>query len=428
MQEQFENENNEQLRDPAIEEAQSAPTANERVTDSDFEERVRREIEERVRKEAEESVRRELEERVRREAEEREQRQAEERAKKDEARKALRFASSRLGWATVVLVAVWMGTMFAAQSVLLLLDSFGGFSAEAFFGRYSLIINELTLAVGIAVAAGVLRSVQRVNINREAISAGRFMKILLMCFGAGYIGNMIGSRLLSLWNVFTGNSAGDELETLLFDIDPLLMFISVGILAPILEELFFRKILTERLRVFGETTAILLPAFLFALFHQSAEQIVYAFAVGVLLGYFYCRTGKYWLTVLIHAIFNTVSGVIPMLFMPKVNGFYMEMENLFGPELEALETLDPTAIWDMIQPLLTEYGLALGLYALYALVILAVDIAGVVVLVVNVKKFKAKGGEYALTFKESAGTVFRTPGVIVCTVVLGILTLTSLFA
>ena len=411
MQEQFENENNEQLRDPAIEETRSAPTA-QTVSDPDFEERVKREVEERMR----------------REAEEREQRLAEERAKKDEAGKKLRFAANHIGWATLVLIAVWLGTVFAVQGVLLLLDGFGGFSAEAFYNRYSLIINELTLATGIAVAVGVLSSVQRVEINREPVSAGRFMKILLMCFGAGYIGNLIGTRILSFWNMFTGNSAGDELETLLFDINPLIMFISVGILAPILEEFFFRKILTERLRAFGETTAILLPAFLFALFHQSAEQVFYAFAIGVLLGYFYCRTGKYWLAVLIHAVFNTVSGVIPMLFLPKVTEFFLELETLFGSELELLETMELSEAWEMFRPLLSEYGGAIGAYAAYTLILLAINIAGLIVLVVNVKKFKARGGEYALPFKESAKNVFKTPGVIVCTVVLGILTVVSLFS
>ncbi len=367
------------------------------------------------------------------EAEERERREAEERERKEQAKKKLRFASNHIGWATVVLVAVWLGMMFIVQGFLLVVEGFSGeelfrFSAEAFYNQYALIINELTLAVGIAVAAAVLACVQKVELNREAVPAGRFLKILLMCFGAGYIGNMIGSRILSVWNTFTGNSAGDELETLLFDIDPLIMFISVGILAPILEELFFRKILTERLRVFGETTAILLPAFLFALFHQSAEQIVYAFAIGILLGYFYCRTGKYWLAVLIHGVFNTVSGVIPMLFLPKVYGFITELETLFGPEFEALETLDLSEAWEMVNPLLSEYGTALALYALYALLLFAINVAGVVVLLVNVKKFKARGGECALTFKESAKTVFKTPGVIVCTVVLGILTVASLFS
>ena len=353
--------------------------------------------------------------------------------KKEEAREKLRFAANRIGWATTVLMAVWMGMIFCVSGFLGVLEIIGEagllrFSAEAFYNRYALIINELTLAVGIAVAVAILDSVRRVELNREKVSVGRFMVILLMCFGAGYVGSMIGTRILSFWNLFTGNSAGDEIVTLLSDVNPLIMLVSVGILAPILEELFFRKFLTERLRMFGETTAILFSAFLFALFHQSAEQILYAFAVGTLLGYFYCRSGNYWLTVLLHAIFNIVSGVIPMLFLPKINEFLIKMQETFGLTSEALENVDGLELLKMMMPLLSEYGLVLSLYMLYALIVFAVNIAGVVLLIVRLKKFKARKGEYCLSFGESMKTVFKTPGLIVCTVVLGILTFTSLFS
>jgi hypothetical protein len=170
--------------------------------------------------------------------------------------------------------------------------------------------------------------------------------------------------------------------------------------------------------------AILLPAFLFALFHQSASQFLYAFALGIMLGYFYCRTGNYWLTVAVHAIFNTVSGVVPVLFLPAVNAFMTEFEAL----MPMLETADADALAEMLMPILEQYGTALGLYMLYAFVIFVVNVTGIVLVAVRFKKFREAKGEYSLPFKESAKTVFKTPGVIFCTVLLGILTFTSLFS
>ena len=117
-----------------------------------------------------------------------------------------------------------------------------------------------------------------------------------------------------------------------------------------------------------------------------------------------------------------------MLFLPAINGFYSELETMFGPELELLETMDFEAALEAVTPLFEQYGLAIALYALYSLIILAINIAGIVMILVSLKKFKARGGEYALPFKESAKTVFKTPGVIVCTVLLGIMTVISLFA
>ena len=351
--------------------------------------------------------------------------EAAERQRKEEAKKKLRFAANRIGWATALLVGVWMAAIFGAQLVAVAADYFtGGSAGSDFYNKYMLILNEATLAVGISIAVILLFPVQRVNLQKEKISAGRFLKILAMCFGAGYAGNLIGMAWLTLWNMVSGNSVGNELATLLYDVDPLLMFLSVGVLAPILEELFFRKLLTDRLRVFGEVPAILIPAFLFAMFHMSASQLVYAFTIGVLLGYFYCRTCNYPLTVLIHAIFNTVSGVLPMLLLPKITAFSEEMV-----ALEASFPLEATLeeISELMMPLFMEYGLALALYGIYALAIFAINITGVILLIVNFKKFKGRKGENSLNAEDTVKNVCKTPGFIVCVVLLGIMTAVSLF-
>jgi membrane protease YdiL (CAAX protease family) len=340
--------------------------------------------------------------------------------RREAAKKKLSFAANRIGWATALLVGVWMGAIVIAS----VFAGFMGENGAVFYNRFYLILNEVTLAIGIAVALVVLLSVSRVFLHKNKISAGGFLKILVMCFGAGYVGNLIGTAWLTLWNIASGNSVGNELVTLLDGMNPLIMFISVGVLAPILEEMFFRKLLIDRLRVFGETASILITALLFALFHMSVSQLVYAFTIGVLLGYFYCRTGNYPLTVLIHAIFNTVSGVIPMLFLPKVTAFSEAMASL-----EASIPLDATLeeMADMMAPLLAEYGLAVGLYALYALAIFAINITGVILLIVNFKKFRARKGEFSLNAEDTVKTVCKTPGFVVCIALLVIMTVFSLF-
>ena len=92
---------------------------------------------------------------------------------------------------------------------------------------------------------------------------------------------------------------------------------------------------------------------------------------------------------------------------------------------EGLEAID---LSEMLMPILEQYGAALGLYMLYAFVIFVVNVTGIVLVAVRFKKFREAKGEHSLPFKESAKTVFKTPGVIFCTVLLGILTFTSLFS
>ena len=110
----------------------------------------------------EEDERRKKEEEERRIREDEAHRQEEERQRRELAAGKLRFAANRIGWTTVVLVAVWLGMSFLVSDFCWVLEGFGSldfnFSSEAFYNKYALIINELTLAVGIAVAAAILAS------------------------------------------------------------------------------------------------------------------------------------------------------------------------------------------------------------------------------------------------------------------------------
>ena len=84
----------------------------------------------------------------------------------------------------------------------------------------------------------------------------------------------------------------------------------VGILAPILEELFYRKLVIDRLRVFGDLPAILLSGVTFGLIHGNFEQLFYATAVGLVFAYIYLNTGHVRYTMLLHMVINLVGGVL----------------------------------------------------------------------------------------------------------------------
>ena len=82
----------------------------------------------------------------------------------------LRFAASRVGFATAILVTVWM---LAIAVVGIVCGAFG-MRGELFYNKYLLIINEATLAVGIASALAMLLSVPRVNLHKNKMSFGTF--------------------------------------------------------------------------------------------------------------------------------------------------------------------------------------------------------------------------------------------------------------
>jgi membrane protease YdiL (CAAX protease family) len=90
---------------------------------------------------------------------------------------------------------------------------------------------------------------------------------------------------------------------------PVGMFFAMIFVGPVLEELIFRKILFERLRVYGSGTAVIITAILFGLYHGNIEQIPYATCMGIILGSIMAITGDIRLTILFHFINNLLSGL-----------------------------------------------------------------------------------------------------------------------
>ena len=87
--------------------------------------------------------------------------------------------------------------------------------------------------------------------------------------------------------------------------------IATCILAPLLEELLCRGMMLRGIAHFsGPRKAIFWSAFLFALIHLNPWQAVPAFALGLLFGWLYYRTGCLWLTIFLHCLNNSLSTVL----------------------------------------------------------------------------------------------------------------------
>ena len=82
------------------------------------------------------------------------------------------------------------------------------------------------------------------------------------------------------------------------------------VLAPLAEEIFFRGLLQSMLRRYlaGPWPAVIAASALFAFIHAPLWQTIPAlFALGLVLGYSYERTGRLFAPIAIHALFNAVS-------------------------------------------------------------------------------------------------------------------------
>ncbi len=91
------------------------------------------------------------------------------------------------------------------------------------------------------------------------------------------------------------------------EVNKILLFISSGILGPILEELLFRKkLLTELLKFNNKYVALLLSSFIFSFLHNGLVTMIYAFILGIVFGLFYIKYKNIKLTILMHMAANII--------------------------------------------------------------------------------------------------------------------------
>lgn len=126
----------------------------------------------------------------------------------------------------------------------------------------------------------------------------------------------LGSILPSEWLVEQMQHTMPEAQEKLFEqiMAQPIGYISIGIVAPLAEEMVFRgAILRKLLGRFGEKwhwVAILISAVIFGAVHGNVPQFVHAALIGLLLGWMYYRTGSILPGVLLHWVNNTVAYVM----------------------------------------------------------------------------------------------------------------------
>ena len=89
-------------------------------------------------------------------------------------------------------------------------------------------------------------------------------------------------------------------------------FFSICILAPIVEELFFRGVV-ERILLKLKTSpwvGIIASAMLFTMMHEFPYQAISAFIGGVIYGWVYYKTKSIYLTFSMHAVNNIIASIV----------------------------------------------------------------------------------------------------------------------
>lgn len=122
-------------------------------------------------------------------------------------------------------------------------------------------------------------------------------------------------QFLSNYSHFIKNSLESFIErTSIFNGEPILAFISVVILAPIVEELIFRGVVfNEVAKSKGGALPIIVSALLFGLAHGEPVQIVYTFIGGLIFGFVYSKTHSLPVVMFLHMLNNLLATFPPSI-------------------------------------------------------------------------------------------------------------------
>ncbi len=98
----------------------------------------------------------------------------------------------------------------------------------------------------------------------------------------------------------------------------LIMILFVGLIAPVVEEIIFRRLLLFPFRKHGDWFAVIISATLFSFYHGNFDQMPYAFVTGVLFALLAVNSGSVVPTVILHIANNM--AVCLSQYLIKVTG------------------------------------------------------------------------------------------------------------
>lgn len=231
----------------------------------------------------------------------------------------------------------------------------------------------------------------------------------IMCYSLTYICNLTGIFITGFLGLFSqiqvsepSADAVDAVAATTQEPHFLLPFLGTVILAPIFEELIFRKALISRTINYGESICVLLSGITFALFHGNSAQTFYSFVLGVFAAFIYVKTKNILYPVILHMVIN-LFGAIAELLLEK---YAMDFATSY------LAAFMNGASSDELMALLTEYSGVLIICAVLIFMILAFVITGIVLFFVHLKKYKFSPGKIRLNKKTLFSVVFLNPGMI----------------
>ncbi|MDE7132707.1 MAG: CPBP family intramembrane metalloprotease [Lachnospiraceae bacterium] len=244
--------------------------------------------------------------------------------------------------------------------------------------------------LGYPLAFLILRSKEKRTIEKHKMTLGQLILAFMMSYGLMIAGNLIGVFITLGIGILKGNAVNNPLMSVVTGGNIWISAIYIVLLAPVYEEFLFRKLICDRVAKYGQGTAVVVSGLMFGLFHGNFNQFFYAFFLGSFFAFIYLKTGQLKYTIGLHMVINFIGSVLGGLLLQNV---------------------------DMQTPM------GLIIFALYALCVYGIALAGGVLFLVNRPKMKLEAGEITIEKGSRFKTVIGNAGMIVYCLLFLILTL-----
>lgn len=266
----------------------------------------------------------------------------------------------------------------------------------------SLIISMIPLyCIATPVCIWLMKKLPVERPAQKKMGAGKILAALSMTFAGMYAGNIVGLVITAGIGAIKGSPVNNDIVDMIMGTDMWGTMLVAVLIAPVVEEFLFRKLLIDRVVKYGEGLAVVLSGVMFGLFHGNLNQFFYATIIGMMFAFIYVKTGRVWYSVLMHMVVNFFGSVVALLVLNSV-----DLEGI-----TALESMDPTNTEAMMEQMMAILP-SLIIYLIYVGFILAVAVTGVTLFALNRRKFVCLPGESGLSGKEKRRITLCNVGMI----------------
>ena len=221
------------------------------------------------------------------------------------------------------------------------------------------------------------------TLEKHTIDFKTLLKYIAITITLMQIGNIISVVITAILSGAIQSEITNPVHQLINNNNILINLLVISIIAPIFEEIFFRKFLIDRTIKYGARVSIILSAALFGFFHGNINQFFYTFLMGGFFAYVYIKTGKITYPIILHSIINMIGSVLSLFIQSSISNLKT-----------AINPMD------------------LGLLIIYFLIIFLSLLIGVWSLF-NYKQAKFNGEKTEINLKYPLNTVFVNYGMII---------------